>query len=145
VRVGAYLIDGFILLPVGAAFGWQTRAHHGQARALLLVLSLVVGASYEVIGIAIWGQTIGKRIRGLRVMGDQAATVGFRRSAIRWAVRGLGPVTLIGQLSGNPLARFATGAIVSVWTVVLLTSMANDDHHRGFHDRAAATTVYVAE
>ncbi|MFE7589921.1 RDD family protein [Kitasatospora sp. NPDC057512] len=91
--------------------------------AVLIGILLFVSLLYEVLPVARTGQTFGKRIVRIRVV--DAATPAARtrlslgRSLLRWAVRQLGAVLLLGL----------------VWPVFDRTA------RRGWQDRAARTRV----
>ncbi|MFE7632522.1 RDD family protein [Kitasatospora sp. NPDC057518] len=91
--------------------------------AVLIGILLFVSLLYEVLPVARTGQTFGKRIVRIRVV-DAAAPVArtrlsLGRSLLRWAVRQLGAVLLLGL----------------VWPVFDRTA------RRGWQDRAARTRV----
>lgn len=146
LRVGAYLLDVLVLLPLTVVFAWQLRTHrHGGVHEMLIVLSLILAGTYEIVTTAVWGQTVGKRIVGVRVARGESAGIGLLPSAIRWAVRGLVPVALIGRFASGVVVRLSVNAIGSVWALVLLASMSENQFHRGLHDRLAGTTVVNAD
>ncbi|SOB83902.1 RDD family protein [Streptomyces sp. 1331.2] len=91
--------------------------------AVLIGILLFAGLLYEVLPIARTGQTFGKRLVGIRVVDATAPTARGRlslgRSLLRWAVRQLGTVLLLGL----------------VWPV------ADRPARRGWQDRAARTRV----
>ncbi|MFF2750859.1 RDD family protein [Kitasatospora sp. NPDC058048] len=91
--------------------------------AVLIGILLFVSLLYEVLPVARTGQTFGKRLARIRVV-DTAAPAGrtrlsLGRSLLRWAVRQLGTVLLLGL----------------VWPVFDRTA------RRGWQDRAARTRV----
>ena len=145
-RVGAYLLDVLVLLPSTVVFAWQLRTHrHGGVHETLIALSLILAGAYEIVAIAVWGQTVGKRIVGVRVARGKSPGIGFLPSATRWAVRGLLPVALIGRFASGVVVRLSANAIGSLWALVLLASMSRNQSHRGIHDRLAGTTVVNAD
>ncbi|MEV4558971.1 RDD family protein [Kitasatospora sp. NPDC049285] len=94
----------------------------GRLGALLGVL-LLFGLLYQVLPTARTGQTFGKRLARVRVVaagGTRPPGVG--RSLLRWLVRCLGTVVLIG----------------------LLAPLLDRSARRGWHDRAARTRVVRA-
>ncbi|MER7585567.1 RDD family protein [Kitasatospora sp. NPDC097691] len=93
--------------------------------AVLIGILLLAGLLYEVLPIARTGQTFGKRLARIRVV-DAAAPARTRlslgRSLLRWAVRQVGVVLLLGL----------------VWPVF------DRPARRGWQDRAARTRVVRA-
>ncbi|MGW3075525.1 RDD family protein [Kitasatospora sp. NPDC001132] len=95
----------------------------GKAAVLLGIL-LFVSLLYEVLPVARTGQTFGKRLARIRVVdaaapAARAARLSLGRSLLRWVVRQLGTVLLLGL----------------VWPVFDRTA------RRGWQDRAARTRV----
>ncbi|MFJ6622178.1 RDD family protein [Kitasatospora sp. NPDC091335] len=91
--------------------------------AVLIGILLFVSLLYEVLPIARTGQTFGKRLARIRVVDAAApaarARLSLGRSLLRWAVRQLGVLLLLGL----------------VWPVFDRTA------RRGWQDRAARTRV----
>ncbi len=95
-----------------------------------MLLGLVVGISYEVPQVAVWGQTIGKRMTGIRVINAaHGGTPGGGKATGRWAIPGLvGLIPVVG------------------WLLALLcyVSLTWDRVYQGWHDKAAGTLVIKA-
>lgn len=91
--------------------------------AVLIGILLFVSLLYEVLPVARTGQTFGKRLARIRVVNTAAPAgrtrLSLGRSLLRWAVRQLGTVLLLGL----------------VWPVFDRTA------RRGWQDRAARTRV----
>jgi uncharacterized RDD family membrane protein YckC len=129
-RFGGALLDILILGPVTGYLAWRAW-DTGSAAPTWLATAIV--AAYTIVLTAMWGQTLGKRVVGSRVVmegaaGDEPCT--WTGSAIRYAVPfvpGLLPV--VGDVLGF------------VMVIVVVATMATDDLHRGVHDRAAGTRV----
>ncbi|MFD7451883.1 RDD family protein [Kitasatospora sp. NPDC059827] len=107
-HVQVWLVDDVVLAKVAALLG------------ILVFVSLV----YEVLPIARTGQTFGKRLVRIRVVdagapGGRTARLSLGRSLLRWVVRQLGTVLLLGL----------------VWPVF------DRPARRGWQDRAARTRV----
>lgn len=81
-RVGAYLADSLVLLPVTAGALWmQTRSPAGAVLGALL--SLIISQAYHIGLIATFGQTAGKRLMGIQVRRSDGAKVGWASSCLR--------------------------------------------------------------
>ncbi|MFJ9694206.1 RDD family protein [Kitasatospora sp. NPDC101183] len=109
-QVQVWLVDGVVLGKIGVLIG----------------ILLFVGLLYEVLPTARTGQTFGKRLARVRVV-DAAASggrsrLGFGRSLLRWVVRQLGLLLLLGL----------------VWPLF------DRPARRGWQDRAARTRVVRA-
>ncbi|MXV86070.1 MAG: RDD family protein [Acidimicrobiales bacterium] len=134
-RFGARVLD--IILEVVAVIvlgsvligGWLT----GDADSVPdigvggLLISAAVGVAYEVVLIALWGQTLGKRMVGIRVINAAHGGVpGWGKSSGRWAIPGL--LALIP----------AVGWILSILCYISATW---DRVYQGWHDKVAGTLV----
>ncbi len=82
-------------------------------------LLLIVGFAYHSVLIGRTGQTVGKRLCALAVVGRDGAPPGIGRGAMRAAAQ---------------LASLATLGLIFLWVVW-------DRDHRGLHDRIADTAV----
>ncbi|KQV11697.1 MULTISPECIES: RDD family protein [unclassified Kitasatospora] len=104
-QVRVWLVDGLVLGRVGALLG-------------ILVLAALL---YEVLPVARTGQTFGKRLVGIRVADTTRAALAptFGRSAVRWLVRQVALLSLVG----------------------LLAPLWDRPARRGWPDRAARTRV----
>jgi uncharacterized RDD family membrane protein YckC len=97
----------------------------------VVVLSVV----HEVTGVALWGQTVGRRLVGIRVVraGDPSRPPGWGASLVRWAAPNL--LVLVPVLGA--------AAFVSVWAYSCVRIF-TDARRVTFHDRHAATLVVAA-
>ncbi|WP_395298659.1 RDD family protein [Kitasatospora hibisci] len=106
-QVDVWLVDGVVV---------------GKAAVLLGILAFV-GLLYEVLPTARTGQTFGKRLARIKVVAVGPAATGarlpFGRSLVRWLVRNVSAVLLLGL----------------VWPVF------DRPARRGWHDRTAGTRV----
>lgn len=92
-----------------------------------LLLPAAVGVAYEVVLIALWGQTLGKRMVGIKVINAAHGGVpGWGKAIGRWAIPGL--VSLI-PLFGWLLA------------ILCYVSLTWDRVYQGWHDKVAGTLV----
>ena len=142
-RAGARLIDAGLLGVVGfalilpfmiAAYGldrpgnsvketggvWSAASIFGW----VLVLG-IVPFGYEAVQLALWGQTLGKRVLGLRVLDETGVPLTPGRAVGRAAVNNL--AYLFGCGLGTVMAY-----LWAVWDRPL---------HQALHDRLAATVV----
>lgn len=97
----------------------------------VVVLSVV----HEVTGVALWGQTVGRRLVGVRVVraADPSQPPGWRAALVRWAAPNL--ILLVPVLGA--------AAFLSVWTYSCVRIF-TDARRVTFHDRRAATLVVSA-
>ena len=105
-RLGARLLDG-LLIAVGltvvpilffgglVASGAEGEAAVGIGFVGLLLVALIAGIGYEVTLTALWGQTLGKRMTGIKVINAANGGVpGWGKSLGRWAIPGLIPALI---------------------------------------------------
>lgn len=87
-RVVAFLVDGVLVFNALVWTTWVVAAHAGQEPPGLVVLGLGVGvagvALQELVGTALWGQTLGRRLVRIRVVRSDTYDVpGWTRATIR--------------------------------------------------------------
>lgn len=122
IRLGAYIIDAIIIGIVVAIVTAIGRAINSDAlTGLSTGTGGVVGFVYLVYFWATTGQTPGKRVLGLRVVGRDGRTggIGWGPAIVRW----------IGYLIGG--AIFFLGFLWIIW----------DNQKQGWHDKLAGTHV----
>ena len=137
-RIVAVILDGLIVsFPIGFVVGFwlaTTQAESTEevsmpAAFFLLSLAAVV---YQVVPVALWGQTLGKKIMGIRVVsGQDLSRPGWWRAIRRW-----GLYFLIGLI---PII----GGIVAciVLPLVGLVMLFVDPKRQVPHDKVADTIV----
>ena len=134
-RFGARVLDAiivgvvfFVLIFVFAPASTSSdTADFTGFSAMGVLLGIVVGVGYEVVQIAVWGQTLGKRIVGVRVIhATHGGLPGWGKAFGRWAIPGL--------LALIPVA----GWILSILCYISATW---DRVYQGWHDKAAGTLV----
>ncbi len=137
-RIVALLVDGLIMgFPIGFIIGiWlattqpeSTEDVSIPAAFLLLNLAAVV---YQVVGVALWGQTLGKKMLGIRVVSAQdLSQPGWWRAIRRW-----GLYFVIGLI---PIV----GGIVAcmILPLVGLVMLFVDQRRQAPHDKVADTIV----
>jgi uncharacterized RDD family membrane protein YckC len=97
---------------------------------IILGVATALWFAYEVPAVAATGQTLGKRLVGVRVVGVDGSPLGFGRSIQRWALPGL-PTMLGGWLFPLQLAD----ALWCLW---------DRPRQQCLHDKAAGTIVVTA-
>ena len=134
-RVGARILDAiifgifFVVLMIATTGIDDTFDSSGSGFGAVgsLLLGLVVGIGYEVSQVAIWGQTIGKRMAGIKVINAvHGGMPGWGKAFGRWAIPGL--VALIPVV----------GPLLLLLCYVSLTW---DRVYQGWHDKVASTLV----
>lgn len=123
-RIGAYLVDSIVsilaVVALGAGFGALTRS-----RTVVILVVLLVSWSYFIVFEALFGQTPGKRLFGVVVVGDlDGAPCGWLASFLRNFFR------VIDGIGGYVLG---------------LVAMLLSDRRQRIGDRAARTVVVRAE
>ena len=128
-RIGAQLVDVVIMFVQGLAVGLLlvllVRPERAQSARGFFVLALLTLPLYGGLLEAYWnGQTVGKRLLGIKVVDDR----GRDPSVGQAFVRNVPAVVLFGWLP----------------TVVALASIATSDHRQRLFDVAADTYVVEA-
>lgn len=107
----------------------------GAALYLPFFAPFVVGLLYLVVPSALTGQTLGKRLRGLRVVRLDGSPPGWSASIVRYGLPALVAALLATVL--GPLAVMVALIGVLMWL--------RNPNQQGLHDRAAKTVVVVAD
>jgi uncharacterized RDD family membrane protein YckC len=120
-RVAARVLDAaavlFLTLLLMPSLGDLPRDLVGLR--LILTAAFLVSATYEVACVGTWGQTLGKRMLGTKVVVfPNGGAVGYRKAAVRFLMLVVIPVTVLG-----------------------LGRAARDAGRRGLHDAVAGTVV----
>ena len=110
-RLSAGVVDALVFTPLCVLSVWAI----GQSATTAVIVSLGVSVayySYSIVGHAVWGQTIGKRVAGIRVRSLSGAPISWRVALRRSSVDiGLGIVSVVGYatvLFAIPEADFAS-------------------------------------
>lgn len=127
-RIGAYVIDmvflwiaTFILyFPVASFQYTYTAMSDGEIDALARLLALVVWIGYFTLCEFLWGQTVGKRLLGIRVVSKEGL-----------------PIT-VGQSLGRNAARFID---FMLWGIPAFATMAGSPIHQRLGDAWAKSAV----
>jgi uncharacterized RDD family membrane protein YckC len=110
VRLGALTVLS-VPLALGGGFG----------RGLYLILMFLLTWAYTIVLEALWGQTVGKRLLGLRVVAQDGAPIGWNAAVTR---------NLLRTVDMLPLG-YAVGLLSSLF----------DRHGRRLGDLVAGTVV----
>ncbi|NIJ69262.1 RDD family protein [Xanthomonas sp. 60] len=113
VRLGALTVLS-VPLALGGGFG----------RGLYLILMFLLTWAYTIVLEALWGQTVGKRLLGLRVVAQDGAPIGWNAAVTR---------NLLRTVDMLPLG-YAVGLLSSLF----------DRHGRRLGDLVAGTVVVHA-
>jgi uncharacterized RDD family membrane protein YckC len=108
----------------------ELSAQAGRLFITIIGVAMALWFAYEVPAIASTGQTLGKRLVGVRVTTADGKPVGFGRAIQRWAIPGL-PMMLPWPF-GHVIQ--IADAIWCLW----------DDRRQCLHDKAAGTVVVPA-
>ena len=159
-RVLARLIDAavvftFIFVTDIAAMVIAGHEVQDGARVVLVLDPLPMAAVYtaqvaalmahEVIGIGLWGQTIGHRLMKLRVVAIDGQRPGLRRAFKRFALSIVPFVSILvmwGFLFPSPWSLWPFLGALAVPGVISASIWRSNDQ-RGFHDRFAGTKVLM--
>ena len=137
-RLGARIIDGIIqYVPLAAFAIWAVASmdFFGRRDPLAIPVASLVAIwviCYEFVQIAVWGQTIGKRMTRIKVISAAHGGVpGWGGAIIRWIVPVL-PGLIVAVL---------VPSIASLVTLLCYVSLTWDRVFQGWHDKAARTLV----
>jgi uncharacterized RDD family membrane protein YckC len=125
-RVGGNVVDSLIALPIFATAAWLLRPDEGDSTSALVLLG-VVAIGLGVDGWNRWylrgktGQSLGGRVAGTRLVGEQSGTpIGPRRAFVRDLAHVVDSMTLwVGYLLPIWTAKRQTLADKIMSTVVV--------------------------
>ncbi len=121
-RIAAYVIDIVVLVLISFVLSSITNADlEGSSQERQLLVYIVITFTYFIVAEALTGQTIGKRLTGIRVVGLDGTPIGWRQSTSRNLMR------IVDSLP----ALYIVGIIV----------MARSDSLQRIGDRLAKTVV----
>lgn len=151
-RIVAFLIDSFILLPIGILDDWFRQA---EFPALFFYLWIPVGQLvapvYRIATHALYGQTLGKMALGVKVLSVAEAPIDFKRAFLRelpQLITGLITISLMISLFPKaveaesirpPFNFFFTFA--AIWLLADFLSFILSNRRRALHDLLAGTVV----
>lgn len=125
-RFGGRLLDGLITFPVFLAL------HVALSGAGLRAVVFVIAAAYEIVGISVWGQTIGKRIVGTRVVSVVSDELQPAQAVVRFVA--YGGIAFV-------FTTFGLFVVAELWAFLVIAPIIRPPLHRGLHDLAARTIV----
>ena len=136
------LVDTVVLTPVTVPLS-RVVLHIGRnspAGPRLAVLG--APAMYAIVGVAVWGRTLGKLVAGTRVLNESTGRPpGWWRATLRWVAQAL--VELAALFFARRTA-VALPLIEVVYLPVLYGGILWDQNRQGLHDKLAGTIVVVA-
>lgn len=149
-RSAAFIVDALVLGAIGALAGWALfdvfARMGGYGRALGFVLAL---AYFGVMNSTLCaGQTLGKRLLGVRVVGKDGSPLSLPQSLLRYSVLGI-PFFLNGapldtDVVLSPLAYVLSLVIFGGLASILYLYVFNRRGRRSLHDLAVGSSVVVA-
>lgn len=113
--------------------------------AVVYTAQLAALMAHEVIGIGLWGQTIGHRLMKVRVVAIDGQRPGLSRAFNRFALSIVPFVSILvlwGFLFPGPWSLWPFLGALAVPGVITASIWRSDDQ-RGFHDRFAGTKVLM--
>jgi uncharacterized RDD family membrane protein YckC len=135
-RFGADAIDSALVAALSAAVAFPSVQGDLDHRAAVFG-ALYVGAFavYEIVGVALWGKTLGRMATGVQVssVGEEVRPIGWWRSFLRWLVKTLQPMVLL------PVAFATVHQVLQI--VVFLSIFIGGPLRRGVHDFAGSSWV----
>ena len=160
LRLVAFVLD-WLLLVAAPLWILQSRTriipeHHIQVRGRTvtvltvharvpdaqLVVVVVVALLYFVVGVALFGRTMGKVVTRLEVVGRDGARPGWTAAIVRAAVVAAGWILGVTTAAIFGSERPAAVAAISLlWPVMVVLPVFFDPARRGLHDRVAGTRV----
>ena len=133
-RFTGWLADGLLFTAAFLVIGIVASTPDRRSVAFHAAYSAVV-AVYEIVGTARWGQTLGKRFVGIRVVErGTGRPPGWGRAVVRWSLPAVAIVTE-GLITG------VGGVVGQLVFLVVYLPVAWDPLARGLHDRLAGTVV----
>lgn len=146
----AFIVDALVLGIIGALAGWalfdEFARMGGYGRALGFVVAL---AFFGVMNSALCGgQTLGKRLLGVRVVGKNGALLSLPQSLLRYSVLGI-PFFLNGApfdtaMLISPLGYVLSLVIFGGMFSILYLFVFNRRGRRSLHDLVIGSSVVTA-
>jgi len=155
-RIVAGLIDIFLLQFLWSAHFWVREQHpHVVLFVLWYVVLRVLLVAYSIVSHARWGQTLGKKLRGLRLMdASEERLPSFRQCVLRDILPVVQlPIFLVLAMpdlfagrdpaleADRALERIGLSWIGTLWIVAELVTMFTGKNGRSLPDYIAGTVV----
>lgn len=138
-RVAARLIDAVLLIPL-----FILEAQYDPLPVWLLVTILVVEHAYFIIGHAQYGQTLGKRILGVRVVrAHQHLPIGWSHAIMRELLL-IAVGIFVYATNKSPFYVYAVSFALAVLVGDIVLAWIHP-HHRSLRDFIARTVVIRTE
>lgn len=132
LRFGARVLDVLVLVPAYIVFTLL----FSESVFMLSVLGILVSGGYEFYMLSKYGQTLGKRVAKIKVVGLNKSTLTQEQIVKRIAVY---------LLPSNLPNLVGLGIIGFVWSVANLVVAYKDKvNHQAIHDMVAETKVVFA-
>lgn len=137
-RVGAYLLDGIVLtlvevliMSVFGGFGSLSNSNDAELGSMIIGLIVMgfVSASYKIVLEATMGQTLGKKMLGLRLVTTDGLPMGWGHAFKR----------NFNQL--YPVIPILGGFMGGVSLIGRFFSVMNSPYSQGYHDRWGNTRL----
>lgn len=154
IRTGAIIIDGFVLLPLGALEYYNKTSMHSIS---ILLVGTLLTICYKPLLEYLYGATIGKQLVGIRVVSEQFNALTMNQAFLRympWLISAtfsflLGmEYYLKGEYADN-IFEISESMQESFWTEIsslylfifigIVSFAAFDAKRQGIHDKLAKT------
>lgn len=167
VRLGAAIVDGLVFAPVLLLY-WGLASISWEVAVAFAIPYVFARAAYNVYFLARWGQTIGKRAYGIKVLTPAGDPIGWRHASLRHSVdmvaAALGSATWLAGLfavsqvafesagfmvrmgllkEARPAWEYWIVAVDAVWMCSELVVLLLNEKKRAIHDYLAGTVVVV--
>lgn len=135
-RLAGFLIDGLALGPVSIPLVQSGLRGEPRTADLVALVAVAIGAAYQILGVALWGRTLGKLVVGTRVVDEATGDrVGWWQASLRWGVaHALGLWILLPSWPG-------IGSLPFLYDLIVFGPVLWDPRRQGWHDRLAGTVV----
>lgn len=151
-RLVAYLIDGFIMMPLAVLNSWFLQAEFSPVFFYFWIpISLMIAPAYTILMHAAYGQTLGKMYMSVKVLSSAEEPVSFFQAFVREAPEVAHRILLIyfgiAFLGTSPEDENAQKVfsfimtIAGVWGLADILTFFTNEKRRALHDYLAGTVV----